>query len=492
MSEPTHYDVIIIGAGLSGIGAAHHLRAKCPARTFLILEARDAIGGTWDLFRYPGVRSDSDMYTLGYGFRPWTEAKAIADGPAILRYIRETAAEDGTAAHIRFGYKVTRADWSSAAAAWALEVERAGATPLRLTCGFLFTCTGYYDYAAGHMPPFEGAEAFGGRLVHAQHWPDDLDYTGKRVVVIGSGATAVTLVPAMAERAAHVVMLQRTPSYVVSRPAEDPLANRLRGRLPAKLAYGVIRWRNVLIGMLFFSLARRRPTRTRQRILGWVRDHLGPDYDVASHFTPPYDPWDQRLCLVPDGDLFSALRRGRAEVVTDHIERFTSDGLRLKSGRTLQADIVVAATGLRLQLLGGVVLSVDGAPVKLAQSMGYKGSMYSDVPNLASCFGYTNASWTLKCDLTCDYVCRLLNHMARRDYAWAAPRRRDPTVGEEPMLSFSSGYVQRSIHDFPKQGNSSPWRLRQNYVLDLLDLKYSRLDDGVLEFHRPQGLKAAA
>ena len=490
--EPTHYDVIIIGAGLSGIGAAHHLQADCPNKSYLILEARDTIGGTWDLFRYPGVRSDSDMYTLGYAFRPWKEAKAIADGPSILRYIRDTAAEGGIEPQIRFGHKVTRADWSSAEAAWALEIERAGPPPLRLTCGFLFTCTGYYDYDVGYMPAFEGAQGFRGQLIHAQHWPKDLDYAGKRVVVIGSGATAVTLVPAMAPTAAHVTMLQRTPTYVVSRPAEDPFANRLRQRLPAKLAYGVVRWRNVLVGMLFFNLARRRPARTRQRIIGWVRDHLGPDYDVASHFTPPYDPWDQRLCLVPDGDLFTALTSGKAEVVTDHIDRFTPTGLKLRSGKTLEADIVVAATGLQLKLLGGVAISVDGAPVSLSETMGYKGAMFSDVPNLASCFGYTNASWTLKCDLTCDYVCRLLNYMDQRGYAWTIPRQRDPTVTPQPMLSFSSGYVKRAIQNFPHQGSKSPWKLRQNYALDLLDMKYSRLDDGALEFHRRDVVRAAA
>ena len=490
--EPTHYDVIIVGAGLSGIGAAHHLQADCPRKTYLILEGREAIGGTWDLFCYPGIRSDSDMYTLGYAFRPWKEAKAIADGPSILRYIRDTAAEGGIERNIRFGHKVVGASWSSAEAAWTLEVNRAGGPPARFTCGFLLTCTGYYDYDGGYLPAFEDVESFGGRLIHAQQWPQDLDYTGKRVVVIGSGATAVTLVPAMTSKAAHVTMLQRTPTYVVSRPAEDPLANSLRDRLPAKLAYGLIRWRNVLMGMLFFTLARRRPARTRRRIIGWVRDHLGPDYDVASHFTPPYDPWDQRLCLVPDGDLFDALKSGKAEVVTDHIDRFTADGVRLKSGKVLQADIVVAATGLRLKLLGGMQLRVDGDEVSLSRSMGYKGAMYSDVPNLASCFGYTNASWTLKCDLTCDYVCRLLNYMDQRDYAWAVPRQRDPTVTPEPMLSFSSGYVKRAIENFPHQGSRAPWKLRQNYALDLLDMKCSKLDDGVLDFHRPQPVQAAA
>ena len=488
--EPSHYDVVIIGAGLSGVGAAHHLKEKCPGRTMLILEAREAIGGTWDLFRYPGVRSDSDMHTLGYVFRPWTEAKAIADGPAILRYIRETAAEDGTDRLIRFGHKVVKAAWATPKAAWTLEVERAGDTPIRLTCGFLFTCTGYYDYSGGFMPSFPGADSYRGRLIHAQSWPQDLDYAGRRVVVIGSGATAVTLVPALAGAAAHVTMLQRTPSYVVSRPAVDPLANDLRRRLPETLAYGLVRWRNVLMSVLFYNLARKRPAQTRRRILGWVRDHLGPDYDIASHFTPPYDPWDQRVCLVPDGDLFHALKSGTAEVVTDHIERFTPEGVQLKSGRTLEADIVVAATGLRLQLLGGMAIEVDGAPVTLSERMAYKGAMYSGVPNMASAFGYANASWTLKCDLTSDFVCRLLNYMKRKDYAQVAPRSPGPGMAQEPILSFTSSYVQRSIQDFPKQGARQPWKLRQNYLLDVLDVRLSPLDDGVLEFQRPQPIAA--
>jgi monooxygenase len=492
VSEPTHYDVIIIGAGLSGVGAAHHLRTKCPDRSLLILEARDAIGGTWDLFRYPGVRSDSDMYTLGYVFKPWTQAKAIADGPSILNYVRETAAEDGTDRLIRFGHKVVRAAWSTPQARWTLDVEPKDGPPLSVTCGFLFTCTGYYDYASGYMPEFPGSDSFEGRLVHPQAWPEDLDYAGKRVVVIGSGATAVTLVPAMAKTAAHVTMLQRTPTYVVSLPAEDALANRLRERLPGKVAYGLVRWRNVLLTMLFYNLARKRPKPTARRIIKLAQAALGPDYDVASHFTPPYDPWDQRLCLVPDADLFRALKGGKAEVVTDHIESFTPTGLRLKSGRTLEADIVVSATGLRLQLLGGMEMAVDGTPVKLAERLAYKGAMYSDVPNLASAFGYTNASWTLKCDLTCDYVCRLLNHMRAHDYAWAVPRQRDPAMGAEPILSFTSGYVQRAIHDFPKQGERAPWRLRQNYVLDMADLRFKPLDDGALEFHRPPLIAAAA
>ena len=483
--EPTHYDVVIIGAGLSGIGAAHHLRDKCPDRSLLILEARDEIGGTWDLFRYPGVRSDSDMHTLGYVFRPWESAKAIADGPAILRYIRDTASNDGADKLIRFGRRVVKASWSSLRARWTIDVQCKDGGSEQVTCGFLFTCTGYYDYSGGHMPDFPDLGSFKGRLIHAQAWPEDLDYRNKRVVVIGSGATAVTLVPAMAEQAAHVTMLQRTPTYVVSRPAEDAVANRLRERLPPRTAYALTRWKNVLLTLVFYQLARRRPKQTAARMVGWVKDWLGPEYDVASHFTPPYDPWDQRLCLSPDGDLFRAIKGGGADVVTDHIDRFTPEGIALKSGRELKADIVVAATGLRLQLLGGMAIEVDGAPATLSEHLAYKGAMYSDIPNMASAFGYTNASWTLKCDLTCDYVCRLLNHMRRRDYAYVTPRLSDPDIRPEPILGFSSGYVQRSIHNFPKQGPRAPWRLRQNYLLDLVDLRHSRLDDGALEFHRP-------
>jgi cation diffusion facilitator CzcD-associated flavoprotein CzcO len=485
MAQGCQFDVIIIGAGLSGIAAAHYLKNTCPQRSFLILESREAIGGTWDLFRYPGVRSDSDMFTLGYAFRPWKDAKAIADGPSILAYILDTAREDGTDKLIRFGHKVVRAAWSTPNAAWTLEVQRTGAGMLTLSCGFLITCTGYYDYAGGYLPEFPGIGAFKGRLIHPQAWPLDLAYAGKRVVVIGSGATAVTLVPAMARTAAHVTMLQRTPSYVVARPAEDPFANAMRKRLPGKLAYAIVRWRNVLLAMYFFNLARKRPRQVRQRILDWARGHLGPDYDIATHFTPPYDPWDQRLCLVPDGDLFSALKLGKAEIVTDQIDSFTETGMRLRSGRRLEADIVVSATGLQLQMLGGMEIIVDGNPVKFSATTVYRGAMYSGVPNLASCFGYTNASWTLKVDLTCAYVCRILNHMTAHGYASVTPRIRDPDLRHEPLLSFTSGYVQRAIASFPKQGNRPPWRLRQNYLLDILDLRFCKLDDGNLEFERP-------
>jgi cation diffusion facilitator CzcD-associated flavoprotein CzcO len=426
------------------------------------------------------------MYTLGYSFRPWQEAKAIADGPAILQYIRETATDYGIDRKIRYDHRVRRASWSSADALWTVEAETgAEKRAVRFTCGFLYLCTGYYDYDNGYTPEWPGVERFGGRLVHPQKWPQDLDYEGKRVVVIGSGATAVTLVPAMAGRAAHVTMLQRSPTYVVARPAEDKIANWLRRRLPARAAYSLTRWKNVLLGMFFYGLSRVRPDIMKRLIAKGVRNQLSQDYDLK-HFTPQYNPWDQRLCLVPDADLFLAIREGRASVVTDHIESFTETGLRLRSGEHLEADIIVTATGLVLKLMSGLELVVDGSPVNLAKTLVYKGMMYSDVPNLASAFGYTNASWTLKCDLTAEYVCRLLNYMDRYGYASCTPRRNDPTLTEEPVVNFTSGYVKRAIDSLPRQGSRQPWRLYQNYALDLLSLKHGAIEDGTLEFERPR------
>jgi cation diffusion facilitator CzcD-associated flavoprotein CzcO len=482
-----HFDVLIVGAGLSGIGAACHLQKDCPGRSYAILEGRAASGGTWDLFRYPGIRSDSDMYTLGYAFKPWEQAKAIADGPSILQYIRDTAREHGVERHIRYGHKVVSAAWSTAQARWLVEVQRlvdGRSERTSLSCNFLFMCSGYYRYDQGYTPEFEGRERFQGRVVHPQHWTPDVDYAGKRVVVIGSGATAVTLVPELAKQAAHVTMLQRSPTYVVSRPSEDALANAMRRFLPSRLAYGLTRWRRVLLGMYVYRLSRRQPGKLKRLLLNGVRMWLGPDYDLDKHFTPRYNPWDQRLCLVPDGDLFHALRAGRASVVTDEIARFTEGGILLKSGAELPADLIVTATGLNLQVLGGMRLTVDGQPVDMGRTLTYKGMMYSGVPNLASCTGYTNASWTLKCDLTCDYVCRLLNHMARHNTQICTPRNTDPTVGEEPWVDFSSGYIQRTKHLLPKQGSKAPWKLHQNYPRDILMLRHGRVDDGVMQFER--------
>ncbi|HXI86401.1 MAG TPA: NAD(P)/FAD-dependent oxidoreductase [Parvularculaceae bacterium] len=481
--QAEEFDMLIIGAGLSGIGAAYHLQKECPDKSYAILEARDAIGGTWDLFRYPGIRSDSDMYTLGYSFRPWTEAKAIADGPSILDYVRETASENRIDEKIRFNTRLVRADWSSDEAMWTVTAEKGPAKEIaRYRCNFLFMCSGYYDYAQGYSPAFPGADRFRGRIVHPQKWPEDLDYGGKRVVVIGSGATAVTLVPAMAQSAAHVVMLQRSPTYIASRPAEDKIANFLKRRLPAKWAYGLARWKNVLLGMYFYGRCRHQPERVKKFILDRVRDELGPDYDVEKDFAPRYNPWDQRFCLVPDSDLFAAIREGRASIATSEIETFVENGVKLKDGRILEADIIVTATGLNLLLLGGAEFTVDGAGVDFAKTLSYKGMMFSGVPNLAAAFGYTNASWTLKCDLTCDYVCRLLNVMTRRGWRMATPMNADPTIERRPWIDFSSGYIRRSIDKFPKQGSKKPWKLYQNYALDIMTLRHGRIEDGVMQF----------
>ena len=477
-----HVDVIIVGAGISGIGAGYHLQDKSPDRSYMILEGRADIGGTWDLFRYPGIRSDSDMYTLGYAFEPWTEAKAIADGPNILAYVKRTAAKYGVDRHIRFNTHVKAASWSTADARWTVTAVTEG-REVDYSCNFLFMCSGYYNYARGHTPDFAGTDSFAGRIVHPQFWPDDLDYAGKRVVVIGSGATAVTIVPEMARQAAKVTMLQRSPTYVVSRPSEDALANWLRAKLPGKLAYGITRWRNVLFGMFFFNMARKRPAKVKQRIIDMVREHLGADYDVATHFTPRYNPWDQRLCLVPDADLFEAIKTGRADVVTDQVDHFDPAGIALKSGKRIDADIVVTATGLELQLLSDVAFTVDGEARDLAKTFNYKGMMYSDMPNLASSFGYTNASWTLKADLTCGYVCRLLNTMRKRGMRQVTPRIRSD-LEAQPFLDFSSGYVTRAMERFPKQGNKQPWQVHQNYARDIMMLRFGSVDDE-MEFSNP-------
>jgi monooxygenase len=481
-----HFDVIVVGAGLSGIGAGYHLSKHCPHKSFAILEGRSSIGGTWDLFRYPGIRCDSDMYTLGYSFKPWLGQKAIADGGSILAYVREAARENGIDKKIRFNTRVKRATWSSAEQRWRVETEQGpegGAKEkVVFTCDFLFMCSGYYRYEAGYRPEFPGEARFKGPIVHPQTWSDAIDYAGKRVVVIGSGATAVTLVPELAKTAAHVTMLQRSPTYMVARPSEDPMALKLARVLPARLAYGLTRWKNVLRGMYIYRLCKRDPERVKNLIVGGVKMALGPDYDVGRHFTPRYKPWDQRVCLVPDGDLFRAIRNGSVSIATDEIATFDETGIALKSGAHLDADLIVTATGLELQPLGGAEFVVDGKPVELPKLMSYKGMMYSDVPNLAFAVGYTNASWTLKCDLTCEYVCRLLNLMDRKGYRVCTPRRNDPTVTPEPWVDFTSGYVQRAAPKMPKQGSKRPWRLYQNYALDILMLHFGKLEDGTMEF----------
>jgi cyclohexanone monooxygenase len=482
LPEDPLLDVLIVGAGLSGIGAAVHLQQRCPGKRYAILEARDAIGGTWDLFRYPGIRSDSDMYTLGYAFKPWTAAKAIADGPSILNYVRETAREYGVDRHIRFGQKVVAASWCSDEAYWVVEsTDKASGERRSVRTRFLYMCSGYYSYDQAYRPNFEGEADFAGAIVHPQFWPKDLDYAGKRVVVIGSGATAVTLVPAMAEKAAHVTMLQRSPTYVVSRPSELEFARRWRRRVPERMAYFLTRWRLIAESMFLYRLARKYPEETKRRILSLARRDLGRDYDVNTHFAPSYKPWDQRICVVPDGDMFHAIREGRASVETDTIERFTPTGLRLASGKELQADVVVFATGLQLNVLGDATFIVDGQVVRPNQALSYKGMMLSDVPNCAIAFGYTNASWTLKADLTSAYVCRLLRYMDRRGVDIAVPRR-EQGLDTQPFVDFTSGYVQRAAHILPKQGSRKPWQVYQNYVQDLLMIRYGRLADGVMRF----------
>ncbi|HEX3692595.1 MAG TPA: NAD(P)/FAD-dependent oxidoreductase [Solirubrobacteraceae bacterium] len=508
--EIEHVDVLIVGAGLSGIGAACHFERRLPGKSYAILEARDSLGGTWDLFRYPGIRSDSDMYTLGYVFKPWREAKSIADGGSILSYIQETAEENGIGERIRFGHRAVRASYDSQTCRWTVTVNRTATgssaaaggeevdggqegESVAISCSFLFMCTGYYRYDEGFTPQFAGQERFAGTIVHPQHWDESLDYGGKRVVVIGSGATAVTLVPAMAERAEHVTMLQRSPTYVVSLPGEDPIAGWLRRRLPNRAVYPIVRWKNVLLTMLSFQLSRRRPAMMKAFLRKRLQALLPEGYDVDTHFTPSYDPWDQRLCLVPDSDLFEALGQGSASVVTDHVESFTETGIRLRSGAELPAEVIVTATGLNLLALGGIELAVDGREIELGQTMSYKGMMLSGVPNLAFAVGYTNASWTLKCDLTCEYVCRLLAHMDAHGYAQCVPQNDDASVEPLPFIDFSSGYVQRAIAAFPKQGSKRPWRLYQNYALDVLTLRRGSVADEAMRFsRRPVQAPAAA
>jgi len=490
-----HFDVLIVGAGISGVGAGVHLHERCPGKSYVILEGRPSMGGTWDLFRYPGIRSDSDMHTLGYRFKPWRDAKAIADGPAILKYVKETAAEYGVDRHVRYQHLATSAVWSSESQTWTVEATRkdTGETA-RFTCNFLMMCAGYYSYREGYTPEFAGIERYRGKVVHPQKWPEDLDYKGKKVVVIGSGATAMTLIPAMSRDVEHIVMLQRSPTYVVSRPDKDVIANTLRRFLSEDLAYRITRWKNVGLQQLLYRRTRTHPHKVKQKLLEMVRKELGPTYDVETHFTPKYNPWDQRLCLVPNSDLFKAIRSGKASVVTDTIEGFSEKGIKLTSGKELEADIVVTATGLNLVVLGEMKFAVDGKPVDFADTWTYKGMMYSGVPNLVCTFGYINASWTLRADLTSEYVCRLLNHMDQIGARQVTPRLRpsDANMPARPWIDdFSSGYMQRVMHRFPKQGDREPWLNPQNYTKDKKMIRFGAIDDGALEFRGRETARSA-
>ncbi|MFP6665547.1 MAG: NAD(P)/FAD-dependent oxidoreductase [Deltaproteobacteria bacterium] len=482
-----HFDVIIVGAGLSGIAAGYHLQKECPDRSYAILERREAIGGTWDLFRYPGVRSDSDMHTLGYSFRPWVAEKAIADGPSIREYVRDTARDNGIDKKIRYGLQAKRAAWSTPDARWTLETERTDGSGIsQITCNFLFMCSGYYNYDKGYTPDFAGMEDFQGQIVHPQEWTDDIVYKDKKVVVIGSGATAVTLVPEMAKTAAHVTMLQRSPTYMVAAPDKDAINARLRRWLPEKLAYALTRWKNILFFSAMFRFVRRYPNAAKRGILKGIQKALGPDFDVKTHFTPSYKPWDQRMCLVPNGDLFKAINQNQASVVTDHIERFTEKGILLKSGRELEADMIVTATGLNLLFLAGLEITVDGERRELSKSLTYKAILFSDIPNLAMAIGYTNASWTLKCDLTCEYIAKLLNYMKKNDFEQVCPRTDGTPVIDEEILALESGYIKRSIDQFPRQGKNEPWRAYQNYLRDILMVRHGKLVDDALVFSTPE------
>ncbi len=487
-----HFDVLVIGAGISGIGAAYRLQTECPGKSFAILEGRGSLGGTWDLFRYPGIRSDSDMFTLGYPFRPWSGAKSIADGPSILSYLHETAEAYGIDRHIRFNQRVISAAWSSEAAKWTVEVQAAdpddGVTSaISYTCSFLYTCCGYYSYKGGFLPDFEGIDDFTGQIVHPQQWPEDLDYRDKRIVVIGSGATAVTLVPAISRDAAHVTMLQRSPTYITALPSTDVVADKIRAILPEDIAHRIVRWKNVLLTLFFFQLSRRAPKMMRKMITDAAAKALPPNISVDPHFVPNYNPWDQRMCLVPDGDFFKALRSGKADVETDHIARFTPTGILLESGTELEADIVVTATGLTLVAVGEIRITVDGQRIDPSDTYTYRGYMLSGIPNFALCVGYTNASWTLRADLTSRSVCKLLRHMDANGYVKAVPTVDGSSIEPRPLLGLNSGYIQRASGVLPRQGSRDPWNLRQNYVLDAFTTRFGDVNEDMVFTRGPVG-----
>ena len=481
--QTNHFDVVIVGAGISGIGAAYHLQTNSPNKSYAIFEARDAIGGTWDLFRYPGIRSDSDMFTFGFKFKPWTSPKAISPGEDIRNYLNDAATENGIDKHINFAHKVIAADWSSKTSLWTLQVEtKASGETLSISCNFFFSCGGYYNYDEGYTPDFARADTFKGSIIHPQHWPEDLDYSDKNIIVIGSGATAVTLVPTLAKTAANVTMLQRSPTYIASRPEQDKMANMFRRYLPSKVAYSLSRWKSVLVGMYLYSVSKRKPEQAKKFIINSIKNYLGPDYDVDKHFTPSYDPWDQRVCLVPNGDLFKAIKHGKATMVTDHVECFTNQGIKLQSGGELSADIIITATGLKAEILSGMSLSIDGKKIDVSETYCYKGMMLSGIPNFAFSMGYTNASWTLKSDLIGEYVCRLLNHMDKKQWTSCLPTVPAKGIDAEPIMDFTSGYVLRALDQLPKQGANKPWKLYQNYILDRLSLGMGAVTDDSMTF----------
>ncbi|OBF10122.1 NAD(P)/FAD-dependent oxidoreductase [Mycobacterium sp. ACS4331] len=482
-------DVVIVGAGISGISAAWHLQDRCPDKSYVILERRSDLGGTWDLFKYPGIRSDSDMFTLGFRFKPWESAKSIADGASIKAYIKDAATENGIDRHIRYNTTVTAADWSDTDHRWTVTIDRDGETT-QLQAGFVFACSGYYNYDEGYTPEFQGTEDFRGTIVHPQHWPEDLDYTDKKIVVIGSGATAVTLIPALANSGAgHVTMLQRSPTFIGSLPDVDPIAERANRFLPAKAAHFVNRWKAITFSTAQYQLSRRFPDYMRKTLLTMAKRRLPEGYDVEKHFNPSYNPWDERLCLAPNGDLFKTIRRGKADVVTDTIERFTEKGIKLTSGAELEADIIITATGLNMRLFGGASVTRNGEPVDISKSMAYKAMMLSDIPNMAFTIGYTNASWTLKADLVSEYVCRLLNYMDQHGYDTVEPKHPGPEVEVLPFTDFSPGYFQRALHHLPKSGSHGPWKAKQNYFFDIRAIRQGRVDDDALHFTRHRAAK---
>ncbi len=478
-----HFDSLIIGAGISGISAAHYMQTDCPNKTYAILEGRKNIGGTWDLFRYPGIRSDSDMYTFGFAFRPWTNAQTIAPREAIIEYLEDTIKDECIDQHILFEHRVNKATWSSEKSLWTISVKTPDSDqPKTFTCSFLSLCTGYYNYENGYTPTFKGSEDFKGQIIHPQKWTEDIDYSNKKIIVIGSGATAITLVPALAEKAAHVTMLQRSPTYIASQPAIDKFGQILYKILPQKTAFKINRWRKIRLQQFSYYLARKYPNFMKKMLIKGVQQSLGKEYDIKTNFTPKYEPWDERLCLVPDDDLFVAIKNKKASVVTDHIETFTEKGIQLKSGKSLEADMIVTATGLKATVVSNFDIEVDGKKVDFSKTVAYKGCMFSDVPNMNLAFGYTNASWTLKCDMVSQYVCRLINFMDKNGYQQCCPRQNDPSLQLQPYMDFTPGYILRVLDQLPKTSSKAPWRVEQSYFYDKGIFEKSALDDGVIEF----------